>query len=85
MLILIQSWDNSQEDLLITILGILTVFIIIGGYIGICAAVGKYAKKPWSQFLVVIYHIYFPWASYWIYHCGVGRRIQAFPRRTHQA
>ena len=50
---------TSQEDIIFTVLGVLTGIIFIGGYLGICALVGKYAKNRgrsfWLLFIISVF------------------------------
>lgn len=50
MLYFIQSWGDSSEDTLFTVMGILFAIIIFGGYFALCACVGKYAKNRGRSF-----------------------------------
>ena len=54
------SFITVSEDVLVAVMGILLIILVFGGYLAICAAIGKFAKNRgrsfWLFFLISFFN-----------------------------
>ena len=54
------SFITVSEDVLVAVMGILLIILVFGGYLAICAAIGKFAKNRgrsfWLLFLISFFN-----------------------------